>query len=307
MLKISKGLHLRAMGTKTDETSLRREIWLSLRKNKPALLGLVVIIVLVFVAIFAPLIVPREEAIGFYPKEILRPPGAQHIMGTDDLGRDIFARVIWGSRVSVEVGVLAVAFGLAIGLFMGALAGYKGGLADTLIMRAADVFFAFPYILGAIAVMTVLGPGLENVIIAIGVLEWAYIARLFRSSVLSVKVNDYVEAARAIGAGDGRILLKHIFPNAMAPVIVYSAMSVGTAIITEAALSFLGIGMQPPNPSWGLMLADSRAFMSSAPWMMCFPGLAILITVLSFVLVADALRDSLDPKLRGAVEHVIGG
>ncbi|MDO8885289.1 ABC transporter permease [Candidatus Oleimmundimicrobium sp.] len=304
MTEIPDDLNLEKIEREPQEITLGREILFNLQNNKMTLFGLLVIAALVLVAIFAPLIVPYDKAIGFYPEEVLKSPSIEHIMGTDDLGRDIFARVIWGSRVSVEVGILAVIFGLAIGLFMGALAGYKGGLADVLVMRMADIFFAFPYILGAIAVMTILGPGLRNIIIAIGILEWAYIARLFRSSVLATKVNDYVEAARAIGASDSRILIKHILPNAIAPVIVYSAMSVGTAIITEAALSFLGIGVQPPRPSWGSMLADSQVFMSRAPWMMYFPGLAILITVLGFVLFADGLRDVLDPKLRGMSEHV---
>ena len=307
MAELPEEFNLEEIDQEPRGTTLKREILVTLRKNKMASFGLIVIAILVLVAIFAPVIAPYKNAVGFYPEEILKPPSVEHMMGTDDLGRDIFARIVWGSRVSVEVGILAVAFGLIIGLFMGALAGYKGGMADTLIMRTADVFFAFPYILGAIAVMTILGPGLENVIIAIGVLEWAYIARLFRGSVLATKVNDYVEAARAIGADDKRIIMKHILPNAITPVIVYSAMSVGTAIITEAALSFLGVGVQPPRPSWGWMLSDSRAFMSRAPWMMYFPGLAILVTVLGFVLVADGLRDMLDPRLKGMSEHVTRG
>lgn len=282
-----------------ERVSVWRDLWRGLRRNKLAMFGLGVIVFLVLVAIFAPLIASYDEAVGFYPDEILKPPGFEHLMGTDDLGRDVFARVVWGSRVSVEVGVVAVGIGVAIGLFMGAISGYRGGVADSLIMRTADIFFAFPYLLGAIAIMTILGPGVINVFIAIGILEWAYFARLFRGCILSVKENDYIEAARAIGAGDVRILLHHIFPNAIAPVIVYAAMSVGIAIITEAALSFLGIGVQPPQPSWGSMLADSRPFIATAPWMMYFPGLTILMTVLGFVLVADGLRDVLDPRLRG--------
>jgi len=178
------------------------------------------------------------------------------------------------------------------------VSGYFGGLADTLVMRSADVFFAFPYILFAIALIAVLGPSYRNVFIAIGILGWPGIARVLRSSILSVKQNEYVEAARAMGASHVRILFRHIMPNAIAPIIVYATMSIGGAIITEAALSFLGMGVQPPTPSWGLMLSDARALMFSAPWLTIWPGFAILTTVLAFVLMGDGLRDALDVKIK---------
>ncbi|MDZ7837305.1 MAG: ABC transporter permease [Actinomycetota bacterium] len=208
------------------------------------------------------------------------------------------SRVVYGSRISIQVGVVAVGISLIIGLILGAIAGYFGSFSDTLIMRIADIFFAFPYVLGAIAIMTILGPGLINIFIAIGILGWASFARLFRGSILAIKNKEYIEAARALGASNFRIITRHIFPNAFAPMIVYGTMNVGTAIIVEAALSFLGLGVQPPTPAWGYMLSESLKYINIAPWMMFFPGLAIVITVLGFVLLGDGLRDAFDPKMK---------
>ena len=225
-------------------------------------------------------------------------PSLDHPFGTDKLGRDVASRVVYGARVSLIVGVVAVAIMVVIGLIMGALAAYYGGIWDAIIMRLADVFFAFPYILFAIVLIALLGRGFHNVFIAIGVLGWPSIARVFRSSILSVKENEYVDAARAMGASTRRILMRHIMPNAMAPIIVYATMSVGGAILTEAALSFLGMGVQPPNPSWGLMLSEAAVQIFTSPWLMIYPGIAILTTVLGFVLLGDGLRDALDVKLK---------
>lgn len=298
MAEINTEVQLEKMPVGARQTTLWGDVTRRLLKNRLAVAGLVIVAILIVLAAAAPLVYPYEKAIGFYPDQTLQPPSYEHPMGTDDLGRDMIARVVWSSRVSVEVGFIAVGIGLVIGLLLGAISGYFGGWVDSLIMRSADVFFAFPFILGALAIMTILGPGFLNILIAVGILEWAYFARLFRSSTLSVKENDYIEAARAVGAGNMRIIFRHIFPNAVSPVVIYGAMSVGGAILAEAALSFLGIGVQPPQPSWGLMLAESRQFIASAPWMMYFPGLAIFITVLGFVLLADGLRDALDPRLR---------
>jgi ABC-type dipeptide/oligopeptide/nickel transport system permease subunit len=228
----------------------------------------------------------------------MKAPSLEHPFGTDRLGRDVAARVIYGARVSLSVGVLAVAISIFLGLVFGAISGFYGGLADSFVMRMADVFFAFPYVLFVITLIAVLGPSFWNVFIAIGILGWASIARVFRSSILAVKENEYVDAARALGASDFRIIYRHILPNAVAPIIVYGTMSIGGAILTEAAISFLGMGVRPPTPSWGLMLSEARSFMFPAPWLMVFPGAAILTTVLAFVLLGDGLRDALDVKMK---------
>jgi len=286
-----------SLDKKYSKSSLYKDAWKRLIRNKLAMLGLAIVIIVALIAIFAPLIAPYDPT---YREKSLsqKGPSAAHWFGTDLLGRDIFSRIIYGSRISMLVGVVAVAISLVIGLFLGALSGFFGGVPDTVIMRIADIFFAFPYILGAIAIMTVLGPGILNIFIAIGVLGWASVARLFRSSILSIKEKEYIEAARALGANNFRIITKHILPNSFAPLIVYSTMNVGTAIIVEAALSFLGLGVQPPTPSWGKMLSESMNYINTAPWLMFFPGLSILITVLGFVLLGDGLRDALDPRLK---------
>ena len=282
---------------KYSRSSLYKDALKRLRRNKLAMLGLAIVIALILIAIFAPLIAPYDPIARIKADSSLA-PSSVHLFGTDLLGRDILSRVIYGSRISIEVGIIAVGISVIIGLFFGALSGYFGNIPDTVIMRIADIFFAFPYILGAIAIMTVLGPGVINIFIAIGILGWASFARIFRSSILTIKNKEYIEAARALGASNYRIITKHIFPNAFAPIIVYATMNVGTAIIVEAALSFLGLGVQPPTAAWGKMLAESLVYIDIAPWMMVFPGLAIVITVLGFVLLGDGLRDAFDPKLR---------
>jgi len=295
--EIAEILEDAGMEKKYSRSSLYKDAWRRLKKNKLAMIGLGIIIFLIIVAIFAPLISPYNP-IERIKEESSLSPGRAHLFGTDLLGRDIFSRVVYGSRISLEVGIIAVGISVAIGLFFGALAGYFGNVPDVVIMRMADIFFAFPYILGAIAIMTVLGPGLMNIFIAIGILGWASFARIFRGSILSIKNKEYIEAARALGASNFRIIIKHIFPNAFAPIIVYATMNVGTAIIVEAALSFLGLGVQPPTPAWGKMLSESLNYIDIAPWMMFFPGLAIVITVLGFVLLGDGLRDAFDPRLK---------
>ena len=278
-------------------SSLYKDALKRLKRNKLAMLGLAIVIALILIAFFAPLLAPYDPIARIKADSSLA-PSSVHLFGTDLLGRDIFSRVIFGSRISIEVGIIAVGISVIIGLFFGALSGYFGNIPDTIIMRIADIFFAFPYILGAIAMMTVLGPGVINIFIAIGILGWASFARIFRGSILTIKNKEYIEAARALGASNYRIITKHIFPNAFAPIIVYATMNVGTAIIVEAALSFLGLGVQPPTAAWGKMLAESLDYIDTAPWMMVFPGLAIVITVLGVVLLGDGLRDAFDPKLR---------
>lgn len=282
---------------KYSRSSLYKDAWRRLKKNKLAMIGLGIVIILILMAIFANFIAPYDPIVRIKEESLLSPTRT-HIFGTDLLGRDIFSRVIHGSRISIVVGVVAVGISVMIGLFLGALSGYFGNVSDAVIMRVADIFFAFPYILGAIAIMTILGPGIVNIFIAIGILGWASFARIFRSSILSIKNKEYIEAARALGASNYRIITRHIFPNAFAPIIVYATMNIGTAIIVEAALSFLGLGVQPPTPAWGKMLSESLDYIDIAPWMMLYPGLAIVITVLGFVLLGDGLRDAFDPRLK---------
>lgn len=284
--------------------TLRGDAFRRLRKNKLAMAGLVWIVIVILIAVTADLWAPYwlgdPVAIdsSTAAQQRLLPPSADHPFGTDKLGRDVASRVVYGARVSLIVGVVAVAIMVTIGLIMGALAAYYGGLWDSIIMRLADVFFAFPYILFAIVLIALLGKGFHNVFIAIGIVGWPSIARVFRSSILSVKENEYVDAARALGASTPRILIRHIMPNAMAPIIVYGTMAIGGAILTEAALSYLGMGVQAPNPSWGLMLSEAPTQIFSAPWLMLWPGVAILTTVLAFVLLGDGLRDAFDVKLK---------
>ncbi len=283
------------------------DAWRRLRRNKLAMAGLVWLVVIVIVIFSADLWVPTYFSSPYDPAyDALQPPSLpEHPFGTDKLGRDVFSRVIYGGQISLAVGVVAVSISLVIGLVLGALSGYYTGIIDASIMRFADIFFAFPYILFAIALMAVFrssdsefGNSFWPVFIAIGILGWPSIARVFRSSILSVKENEYIDAARAMGAGDLRLMVRHIMPNAIAPIIVYGTMSVGGAILAEAALSFLGMGVQPPEPSWGLMLSEAKSLMFAAPWLTIWPGLAILTTVLAFVLMGDGMRDALDVKMK---------
>ncbi len=293
-----------AIETESKSRTLRGDAWRRLRKNKLAMAALVWIIIVILIAVTADLWVARTlgDPIKFDTTTMsdhsLSPPSADHPFGTDKMSRDIASRIIYGARVSLLVGVVAVAIMLAIGLVLGALAAYYGGIWDSLIMRGADMFYAFPFVLFAILMIAVLGKGLQNVFLAIGVLGWPSIARVFRSSILSVKQNEYVDAARAMGASTRRILFRHIMPNAVAPIVVYATMSIGAAILGEAALSFLGMGVVPPAPSWGGMLAEARGYMFTAPWLMIYPGIAIITTVLAFVLLGDGLRDALDVKMK---------
>ena len=282
------------------------DAWGRLKRNKLAMAGAIWILFMLLVAITADLWVPGTlgsptEIDSTVMSSVSRlPPSLEHPFGTDTLGRDVLCRVIYGARISLAVGVLATAISTFIGLIAGALAAYNGGLWDTIIMRTADIFLAFPYTLFVIAMLAVIGPGIQNVFIAIGVLGWPSIARVFRSAILSVKENDYVDAARAMGASDARIIVRHIFPNSVASIVVYATMNIGGAILTESALSFLGMGVVPPDPSWGIMIQDGQTYLATQPWLMIMPGIAILTTVLAFTLLGDGLRDALDVKMKDA-------
>ncbi|WP_228551156.1 ABC transporter permease [Sporosarcina cascadiensis] len=269
-----------------------------LLKNKLAAVGLAVTILMILVAVFAPFIAthpPNEMNVG----NSLKPIGTDgHILGTDNYGRDLFSRLVYGARISLLVGVSAVLFGAILGTFLGLISGYFGGRLDSIIMRTMDGLFAFPFILLAITLMTVLGQGLVNVIIAIGIANIPGFARIVRGQVLSVKEEEYIEVTHSLGATHSRILFHHVLPNCLAPLIVYGTMSVAGAIISEAALSFLGLGVQPPTASWGSILKDGKDFLVLNPQMATFSGLAILITVLGINLFGDGLRDALDPKMR---------
>ncbi len=232
----------------------------------------------------------------------LQPPSAEHFFGTDELGRDVFSRVIIAARVSVEVSLVSVTLALLMGVTIGLTSGYFGKWVDVVGMRSMDVIFSFPVVLLALAIVAMLGPGVVPAMIAIGVVYTPYFARITRASVLSVREETYIRAARSIGASDVRIVRLHVLPNVMAPIIVQTSLSLAFAILTEAALSFLGLGVQPPQPSWGRMLFDGRGFLSEAWWMAVFPGLAIFLTVLALNLIGDALRDALDPRQRSAIE-----
>jgi peptide/nickel transport system permease protein len=275
---------------------LRADIWARFRKNRLAMFGLGFIVLLVLVAIFAPLIAPysfTEQSTAFR-----KGPSTDHWFGTDAIGRDVFSRVVYGARVSLRIGFLATGLSLVIGLLAGATAGFVGGLTDTLISRFIDVFLAIPYIVLAVAIATVFGKSENSVIIVLGVTGWLSIARIVRASFLSLKNLEYTEAAVALGFSRRRIMFRHILPNALQPIIVFGTIAVGSVILAEAALSFLGVGPQPPTPSWGLMVADGKGALSNAPHMLFFPGAAIFLTVLAFVFVGDGLRDALDPKLK---------
>jgi peptide/nickel transport system permease protein len=236
----------------------------------------------------------------------LQPPSFAHLFGTDDLGRDVFSRVIIAARVSVQVSLVSVTLALLVGVTIGLVAGYFGSWADAVGMRSMDVIFAFPVMLLAMAIVAMLGPGIVPAMLAIAVVYTPFFARITRASVLTVREETYIRAARSIGASDARILRLHVLPNVMAPIIVQTSLSLAFAILTEAALSFLGLGVQPPQPSWGRMLFDGRGFLGDAWWMAVFPGVAIFITVLALNLVGDAMRDALDPRQRSAIEARAG-
>jgi peptide/nickel transport system permease protein len=279
-----------------------RETLSALLANRLAAVGLIVLLLLVLAAVFAEVIAPYRYTAGDLTRR-LEPPSADHWFGTDELGRDVLSRVIFGARVSLQVGAVAVGISLVLGTLIGLVAGYRGGWVDAVLMRTMDVLFSFPVVLLAIAIVAVLSPSLVNTMIAIGVVFTPIFARVVRGSVLSVREEVYVRASRSLGASDWRIISRHVLPNVAAPVIVQTSLSLAFAILTEAALSYLGIGVQPPRPAWGLMLLDAQGFIATGVWWMSlFPGLAIFLTVMSLNLVGDGLRDALDPKQRSIIQ-----
>jgi peptide/nickel transport system permease protein len=264
-------------------------------RNKMAVAGLLVILGLFGLSLMAGALAP-EDPDRPNLRARLQPPGPGHILGTDALGRDVLSRLIWGSRVSLKVGLVSVGLATAIGLFLGALAGFYGGLVDGLVMRFCDLMLCFPTMFLILAVISLLEPSIWNVMIVIGLTSWMGVARLVRAEFISLKNRDFILAARALGASDGRLILRHLLPNAMAPVLVSATLGVAGAILLESGLSFLGLGVQPPTATWGVMLADGKDYLSRAWWLSFYPGLAILVTVLSYNLAGEGLRDAIDPR-----------
>ncbi|HET8631854.1 MAG TPA: ABC transporter permease [Thermomicrobiales bacterium] len=272
--------------------------WRNIRRQPRFLIGGAIIALLIVAAICAPLLSPADPRVS-HPADAIQPPSAQHLIGTDDLGRDVLGRTVYGARVSLSVGIIAVGIGLGLGMTLGMIAGYKGGWADLLILRVIDALLAFPALLLAISITSALGPSLRNTMLAIGIVAVPVYARLTRSQVLQAKEREYVEAARTIGASEGRIAFRHILPNILNPLIVQASLSIAFAILAEASLSFLGLGAQPPTPTWGADINHARDYLSNGFWWMSVgPGVAILLTVFSFNLLGDAIRDILDPQLR---------
>lgn len=274
-----------------------RDAWRAFRKNKIAMIGLMIIIFFIVIALIAPLIAPfdyKDQQL----MDRLKAPSSAHWFGTDDLGRDLFSRVLYGARISLWVGFFSVIGSIVAGTALGIIAGYFGKWADMVISRLFDILLAFPSILLAIAIVAILGPSLQNALYAIAIVNIPTYGRLVRAKVLSLKNEEYITSAKAIGMKNMRILLSHILPNSLTPIIVQGTLGIATAIIEAAALGFLGLGAQPPEPEWGKMLSDSRQFIQKAPWTVVFPGVSIMLTVLGFNLLGDGLRDVLDPRMK---------
>ena len=280
--------------------TLAADTWQRFRRNRLALIGLVVVALLAVAAVGAPWLAPADPARQSLIEKRAR-PSEKFLLGADEFGRDILSRIIYGSRVALLVGLLSVAIALGLGLALGCLAGFAGGWLDVVIMRGVEILLAFPYLLLAIAVVSALGPGVLNTTIAVGIWGTPTVTRLVRGAVLAARDSEYVRAAQALGATPARVLTRHVLRNILPTVIVYSTLFMANAILVEAALSFLGLGVPPPTPSWGLMVSSGRDFLLVAPHIATIPGLAIMLAVLGFNLLGDGLRDALDPRLRGQV------
>lgn len=268
-------------------------------RNRLSVAGATVVLILIITSLLAPFIAPYDpSAIDVH--NVLSPPGTQHLLGTDELGRDLLSRIIWGSRVSLKVGFVAVGIALVIGIIIGAVAGFYGGKTDAVLMRFVDIMLAFPTFFLILAVIAILEPNIFTIMVVIGITSWMDVARLVRAEFLSLKERDFVDAAKAIGINNRRLIFRHILPNALSPVFVAATFGVAGAILIESGLSFLGLGVQPPDPSWGNILTAGKDNIEIAWWLSLYPGLAILITVLSYNLVGEGLRDALDPRLWGS-------
>lgn len=285
--------------TSAPHTAFKRgpRLWQRLLRNRSALVGGTVLLLIVVIALTAPLIAPYDP-IKTNQRLSLTPPSPEHLMGTDRFGRDIFSRVVWAGQTSLPIGLVSVVIGLLFGVSVGLLAGYYGGWFDAVSMRCVDLLLAFPGILLALAIIAILGGSLTNLMIAVGIASIPDYVRITRGSVLSMREREFVLAARVVGARGPSIVLRHILPNTVAPLIVLATLGTAAAIITGAALSFLGLGIKPPTPEWGNMLAEGREFLQRAPWVAFFPGIAIMLTVLAINLLGDGLRDTLDPRMR---------
>uniref|UniRef100_A0A7C4XUH8 ABC transporter permease n=1 Tax=Caldisericum exile TaxID=693075 RepID=A0A7C4XUH8_9BACT len=280
-----------------ERATLAKDVLRRFKKNKLAVFGSFIIFALLITAIFAPVIAPysyREQNL----EQALLPPSRVHPFGTDFFGRDVFSRVIYGARISIAVSIIPVAISTILGVLFGSISGYKGGTFDLLFMRFVDIMFAFPDLLFVIAISFAIGRGLFTLFIALAIVGWPGDARIIRSQVISIKQKEYIEAARAIGMSDMRILFRHVLPNCIAPIIVLVSLSIPGVILSEATYSFLGLGAQPPTPSWGAILNDGQRFIRNAPWIAIWPGIAIFITVLAYNLIGNGLRDALDPFLK---------
>lgn len=268
------------------------------RRNRTAIIGLVAIVLMVMAALAAPLLAGADPLDMQLQRNLIPPGSGGYLLGTDELGRDLWSRIVHGSRISLSLGVISVGIGLLSGIPIPALAAYRGGWADSLVMRLVDVLLSFPAILLAIIVVSILGPSIYNAMIAVGVAQGPIYARLVRGVILSLKEREFVEAARAIGSSDVRVVFRHILPNCLSPIIIQSTLLIAQSILSASALSFLGLGAEPPLPEWGALLSKGRLYLRTAPYLVTFPGLAIVITVLSFNLFGDGLSEALDPRMR---------
>lgn len=284
------------MGGSRPQSFFQEVLWQRVRHNRMALAGAVIVCAMFALAMLAPVLGRDPGAIDIAAR--LQPPGVDYLLGTDDLGRDVLTRILYGARISLLVGFVAVGIATLIGILLGALSGYYGGWIDSVIMRFVDVMLCFPSFFLILAVIAFLEPSIWNIMIIIGLTGWMGVARLVRAEFLSLRERDFVQAARALGASDGRVIFRHILPNALSPVLVSATLGVAGAILTESALSFLGIGVQPPTPSWGNMLIAGKQTLGTAWWLSAFPGLAILLTVLGYNLLGEGIRDALDPRLK---------